>query len=228
MNQIWKWIMHLNAKAFCSVATLLFFCTVGYCTFMYLTPLAPIKVGSGELPASPKPQEIPILDYVARQLAGDDLSIPIEPFRPTMDDLYKTPGALDRLLNPNAPRGGPGGPGGGGPGRGGPGGGGGPGSGKGAGTGPTGPTIITPKITFNGYLKRPDGTSVAMFSDSSNGSKFFYEDGKTVHGLEILSTDMKEATVKFVDGSIGKIPVGGSVELAPEEVTTDIATLPVL
>jgi len=216
MNRIWKWVMHLNAKAFCSVATLLFACTVGYCVFMYMTPPEPIKDGTGKLPSASKPPEIPILGYVARQLAGDDLTIPLEPFRPTMDDILRTPGAGDRLLNPNAPPRVPGGPGGAGnTGRPNPGGGR-PGAGAGAG-GPTGPKMVTPKITFHGYVQRSDGTSVAMFGDSATQTKIFYEDGKTVHGVEIISTDMKEATVKLPDGTEKKIPVGGFFELAPEE-----------
>ena len=217
MNQIWKWVMHLNAKAFCSVATLLFFCTVGYCVFMYLTPPVPLPTGTDTLPAAPKPLDIGILGYVDGQMADSGLSIPFDPFRPTMDDIFRTPGAGDILLG-RPPTGGGGGGGGGGR-LGGPGSGGGarPPGGAGAGAGgPTAPTMITPRITFLGFLQRSDGSSVAAFADSSDKSKFFYADGKSVHGVEIISTDMQEATVKLPDGTVTKLTVGKFVELEPE------------
>jgi len=212
MNQIWRWVMHLNAKAFCSVATLLFFCTVGYCVFMYLTPPVPLPTGTDTLPAAPKPLDIGILGYVDDQLADSGLSTPFDPFRPTMDDIFRTPGAGNQLLGRPPTGGGPVGSG-----NRGPGGGGGarPGGGAGAG-GPTEPTMITPRITFIGFLQRSDGSSVAAFADSSDKSKFFYADGKSVHGVEIISTDMQEATVKLPDGTVTKLTVGKFVELEPE------------
>ena len=92
---------------------------------------------------------------------------------------------------------------------------GGPGGGAGA-AAATGPKMITPKITFNGFMKRSDGNTVAMFSDSSDKSITFYTPGKKVHGIEILGADMKEAQIRYADGTEGTIPVGKSIELAPE------------
>jgi len=215
MKQIWKWVMYLNAKVFCFAATLLFFCTVGYCMYLYMKPLEPIKDGSGSKPPdAPTPQDIPIRDYVDRQRDGDDLTIPIDPFRPTMEAILMSPDELAKLLagvGANGSRfpGGPGGPRVN------------PGAGQSANTkstgadAPGGPKMVTPKITFGGFMKRTDGSMVAYFTDSTDRSKF-YTAGDIVHGLEILGTDMKEATVKFPDGSVGKMPVGGSVDLAPE------------
>ncbi|MCL2104308.1 MAG: hypothetical protein FWH21_04535 [Kiritimatiellaeota bacterium] len=215
MKQVWKWVMHLNAKAFCSVATVLFFCTVGYCMFMYMTPPEPIKDGSDNLPDAPKAPEIGILDYVARQLDGDDLFIPLEPFRPTMDAILMNPEQLSQFLTAmNTPRSQNGNAGKNNPFQNvrNPGSSGGAGA-DGAGAGE--PKMITPKITFPGFFKRSDGTSVAMFTDSTDKSKF-YTEGEIVHGLEILGADMRKATVRYPDGTVREIRVGDFVELTPE------------
>jgi len=223
MKQVWKWIMHLNAKAFCVIAVLLFCATVGWCVYQLNTPLEPIKEGTGKLPDPPEPWEIGIINFVNEQLAGDDLSIPITPFGWTMEAILADPVARTNLLaalnaarNPTPPAGAAAGAG--------------KGSGNAAALGgrggaaaanpDTGPKMITPKISFLGFFKRSDGSSVAMFSDSSDNSTVFYSKGKTVHGIEILGADMKEAQVKYPDGSVETIPIGGSIELAPEPEKT--------
>jgi len=221
MKQIWKWVMHLNAKAFCLIALVLLCATGGWCVYQINTPLEPIRDGTGKLPDPPKPWEIGILDFVNGQLAGEDVSIPIEPFRPTMEAILLDPEAKAALIAAmNAARNPQGGP---------------PGTrptvwpnnkvGTGTGTGgpgtgtaaDTGPKMITPKITFLGFMKRTDGSSVAMFSDSYDKSTIFYTPGKKVHGLEILSADMKEAVVRLPDGTEKTLSIGGDpIELAPE------------
>jgi len=222
MKQIWKWIMHLNAKAFCLIALLLFCATAGWCFYQIQTPLELIKDREGELPKLPEPWTIGILDFVTAQLTDENLSIPLTPFGWTQEGLLgKTIQQLieeqkiarNPLYGPNrggqglaAPKGGAGG-------QGTPGGPGGTGA-------PSGPKMITPKISFLGFMQRTDGTKVAMFSDSSDKSTVFYRPGATVHGLEIISAGMQEAQVKYPDGSVGTIAVGKSIELAPEPEKT--------
>lgn len=227
MKKVWKWIMHLNAKAFCLIAALLFLATAGWCVWLYLTPLEPIRDGTGKLPPAPEPWVIGILDFVTNQVADADLSIPIDPFLPALDAL--TPEARAELIRQMEEArkngglaslgGGKGaGPGPNWPAKGGPGAlGGGKGAGGGGAGGPNAPVMITPQITFLGFLRRTDGTSVAMFSDSSDKSTVFYSPGKKVHGIEILGADMKEAHIRMPDGSESKIPFGGFVTLAEEE-----------
>jgi len=222
--------MYLNAKAFCLIAALLFCATVGWCVYQINTPLEPIKDGAGKLPEPPAPWMIGILGFVTDQLNGGDVSIPMVPFLPTMEailaDENNRADIIAAINNArNNPPGAAGGnradpfaalrPGGGGGQRGGPnaGGGGTPG------VADTGPKMITPKISFLGFMKRSDGSRVAMFSNSANNSTVFYTPGKKVHGLEILSADMKEAVVRRPDGTEEIIPIGKSVELAPEPET---------
>ena len=211
MKRVWKWVMHLNAKMFCIIAALLVVATVGWCAVLYVNPPTPLKEGSGKLPDPPEPWVIGIIDFVTNQLAGDDLSIPIEPFRPTMEAILGNPEEKAKILaamkaarNPQAA-----------------------GAAKedpfkglrgnnAADAAAAGANMITPKISFDGFIKRSDGTMTARFTDSSDKSTVFYSPGATVHGIEILGADMREAQVKFPDGSIGKIPIGANVELAPE------------
>ncbi|MCL1919868.1 MAG: hypothetical protein FWG50_02135 [Kiritimatiellaeota bacterium] len=219
MKQVWKWIMHLNAKAFCAVAALFFAATLLWCGYLYMTPPEPIKEGEGKLPPPPEQVDIGILDYVARQLAGDDLTVPLDPFLPLMEDILTNQVTRAQLAEwrdaraggavaQGGGRGGPGGPGV----R--------PGAGAGGAGGPGEPKMITPKISFQGFVKRTDGSRVAMFSDSSNNLTDFYAPGKTIHGIEILSADMKEALVRYPDGTEEKILVGKSIELPPEPEQT--------
>jgi len=225
MKQVWKWIMQLNAKAFCFIAVLLLCATGGWCVYQINTPLESMKDGTGKLPKPPDAWSIGILDFVTSQLAGDDLSVPITPFWWTIDAILTDPNVRTNLIaarhgyqNPSV--GGVGlvrGPGGGGNNRVGP-----PGGGSGAGTGgPSEPKMVTPKISFLGFFKRSDGNMAAMFSDSSDRSTVFYTPGKKVHGIEILSVDTKEALVRLPDGSETKISIGGPpIELPPEPEKT--------
>ena len=222
MKQVWKWVMHLNAKAFCLIAVFFFVATTGWCMYMYMTPPEKIKEGSGKLPSPPEPWLIGILDYVDHQLADDSLVIPIEPFRPTMDGITTAEqlAAFEQALKDSLA-----GPGGGANKAAGkqdpfkgvrPPGGGGAAGGSGGGQQVAAVPMVTPKIAFLGFFKRSDGEMAAMFSDSTDNSTVFYEKGKAVHGVEVLRADMKEATVRYPDGSEGKIPIGGAVELEPE------------
>ena len=208
MKRVWKWIMHLNAKVFCGIAALFFLGTVGYSMYQYMTPPEPIREGTGEMPAVSAPLEIGALAFVASQLAGDDITVPVDPFLPLAEELIRAGVTPTQARNSQ-----PGGRGGTGTLAGGGKGGGNAGDGTGA---PPGVKMVTPKISFLGFFKRPDGVRAALFSDSSNNSTFFYSPGKTVHGIEILGADMQGAKVRFPDGSEGTIPIRCSVELAPE------------
>ncbi|MCL1919869.1 MAG: hypothetical protein FWG50_02140 [Kiritimatiellaeota bacterium] len=213
MKQVWKWIMHLNAKAFCAVAALFFAATTLWCGYLYMTPPEPIKEGVGQLPPAPEPWVIGILDFVSDQAAGDGAVVPLNPFvYPPLDKL--SPDALKDVLNQIAiAKSNPGGgvstlgnlegkP---------------PPAGVGDSPAPgSAPDMIAPRISFLGFVRRSDGSSVALFADSSDSSSVFYAPGKMIHGIEILGADMKEAQVRYPDGSVGKIPIGGAVELAPE------------
>ena len=88
MDKLWKWIMHLNAKAFCLLAVLMFFATAAWCGLKYLTPPEPFKDGGAKTPELNKPWEIGTLNFVSNQLAAETLSIPTDPFRPTLEAIF--------------------------------------------------------------------------------------------------------------------------------------------
>lgn len=225
MDHIWKWIMHLNAKAFCLVAAFLFFGIAAWCAFEYMTPGEPFKDGGAKLPELAPAWEIGTLGIVSNQLASESLAIPVDPFRPTIEAIFtneteraaflkalkaaqaaaagvataaegdkkEDPFAHLRKKDKNA---------------------------AGALTGPDGRPMVIPKLTFLGFFQRPDGKQAAMFHDSVANTTLFYDAGKQpVHGVEILSADVREAEIRFSDGTTRKLAIGGNIELAAEPDT---------
>lgn len=220
MDKLWKSVMHLNAKAFCLAATLGFFLVAGYCGWRVLNPPAPIKDGgSGKQPELAPAWELATLDFVSNQLAAESLTIPVDPFRPTIEAIFTNETERAAFLKAlkaaqNAAAGVAGAAGGtkedpfahlrkrdnvpGGL------------------TSPDGKPMIVPKLSFLGFFQRPDGTKAAMFYDSTKKENVFYDEGKQVHGVDVLSANVREAEIRFPDGTTRKLPIGESVELAAE------------
>lgn len=229
MDTLWKWIMHLNAKAICLLAVLLFFATAAWCGFKYIIPFEPFQDGGAQPPAPTQATELGILAVVSNQLTAETLSIPTDPFRPTLEAIFtneteriaflKALKAAQAAAAGLTTGGGAGAAG---------------ADGKkedpfahlrkkpdavpdGALVDAAGRPMVIPKLAFLGFVQRPDGTKAAMFHDSVEDSTIFYESGKqTVRGLEILNANVRQAEIRFPDGSIRKLDIGGSVELAPE------------
>lgn len=223
MDQLWKWVMHLNAKAFCLMAVLFLFGVAGWCGFLFLNPPAPLKDGGGTLPAGAQPWTYSTLDFVSNQLAAEALSIPVDPFRPTIEAIFTNETeraaflkALKAAQNAAAGIGGA------------------TSSGKkedpfahlrrkdpeaGGLTGANGQPMVIPKLTFLGFFQRPDGTKAAMFHDSAQDTTVFYDSGSQVHGVDVVNANVHEAEIRFPDGSSRKLEIGGSVELAAEPDT---------
>jgi len=209
MKQIWKWIMHLDAKAFCLAAALLLCATTGWCMYRYMMPPESFKPGTGPLPKPTEPQKLGILGFVDDQVAGTGIVTPESPFRfPALfvDDKGGVTGGPPKLPEKGLTN---------------------TGGSQNNGTKPVGQgtpgsskdneiAMVTPKIAFLGFIKRSDESRVAMFADSSDNSTVFYTPGKIVHGLEILGADMREAQVRHPDGTVATIPIGGFIELTPE------------
>jgi hypothetical protein len=224
MDQLWKWVMHLNAKAFCLAATLFFCAVASWCGFCVLNPPAPLKDGSGPLPEGAQPWSFNTLALVTNQLAADALHVPVDPFRPTIEAIFtneteraaflkalraaqnaaagianvsntgkkEDPFAHLRRKDPAA---------------------------GGGLTGPNGQPMVIPKLSFLGFFQRPDGTKAAMFHDSATDRTVFYDAGKQVHGVDVVNANVKEAEIRFADGTSRKLEIGGSVELPAEPDT---------
>lgn len=225
MDTLWKGIMRLNAKAFCLLAMLFFAGVAGFCLWQYRHPAEPIRDhDSAPPPEPPAAVTIGLLDFVTNQLTAETLVMPVDPFRPTIEAIFTNEVERAAFLkalkaaqtaasgisaatgadaagkakeNPfahlrkKAPV--PGGL-----------------------VGPDGTPLIIPKLTFVGFFERPDGKRAALFHDSAEQNTVFYDSGKAVHGVEILSANVREAEIRFPDGTTRKLEIGTSVELAPE------------
>jgi len=212
--------MHLNAKTFCMIMGLLCVAVTLYCGFNISTPPEPIQTESDKVPELSPGSEITLLDFVSNQLAASSLIIPVDPFRPTMEAIFTNAAARaafiaalkkaqDDKMGGNAfsrekkkdpfahlrdkehiP---------------------------GQNSGAKNKLMITPVLTYMGFIKRPDGTAAAMFSDSVAKTTIFYDEGNKVHGVDIVNADLKSTTLRLDDGSIRTLKFGEEVSLTPEE-----------
>jgi hypothetical protein len=225
MDKLWKWVMHLNAKAFCLLAILFFSGVAGWCGLSILRPSTPLKDGSEDkLPELVQPWVFGTLDIVSNQLAEETLSIPVDPFRPTIEAIFtneteraaflkalkaaqlaaaggsaesgtaKKEDPFAHLRKKND-------------------------AATGGLTGPNGQPMVIPKLTFLGYFERPDGTKATMFHDSVKDTTVFYDTGNQVHGVDLVNADVQAAEIRFPDGTTRKLEIGSSVELAAEADT---------
>jgi hypothetical protein len=223
MDKLWQAIMRLNAKTFCLVAVLLFAAATAWCTLAYLTPPKPFT-DSDETPTLPSaPCELGTLAIVSNQLAAESLSIPTDPFRPTLEAIFtnetERTAFIKALKDAQA---------------------------RAAGLvpadadgkkedpfahlrkkntvpdallGPNGQPMVIPKLSFLGFVQRPDGTKSAAFYDSVANTTVFYGSGDKVRGVDIVDANVREAEIRFPDGTTRKLEIGGSVELAAEPDT---------
>ncbi len=222
MDRIWKWIMNLNAKAFCLVAAIIFIATAAWCVFSFQTPPKPFQHGSETLTNSERMPCMGMLEFVSNQLADTTLSIPTDPFRPTLEAIFtneteraafikalrdaqaraaglQAPGTDNKREDPFAhlrnktkvP--------------------------DGTLVDAAGRPMVVPKLTFLGFVQRPDGTKAAMFHDSVANTTFFYDTGQQqVRGVDITNADVRQAEIRFPDGTVRNLEIGGTIELAAE------------
>ena len=223
MDRLWKWIMRLNAAAFCLAAALFFMGVAGFCAWQYTHPPAPVKDGGDGKPPELVPAwAIGTLDFVTNQLTAEALVIPVDPFRPTIEAIFtnetERAAFLKALKAAQAAAAGI------------------AGGASAAGAkkedpfahlrkkaavpgglvGPNGKPMVIPKLSFMGFFQRPDGKQAALFYDSAENTTVFYDAGKQIHGVDILGANVREAEIRFPDGTTRKLEIGGSVELAPE------------
>ena len=227
MNTLWKFIMHLNAKTFCIIMGLLCIAVTLYCGFNISTPPKPIQTESGKVPALSPGSEITLLAFVSNQLAASSLIIPVDPFRPTLEAIFTNAAAraafIANLKKAQADK-----------------------MGEnafsrktkkdpfahlrqkehipGQDTGTKNKHMITPVLSYLGFIKRPDGTVAAMFSDSVAKTTLFYNEGNKIHGVDIVNADLKSTTLCMDDGSIRTLKLGEKVSLTPEERKTPLRT----
>lgn len=222
MDALWKLIMRLNARAVFLLTLALFLGVAGWCWFSYHTPPQPFQEGSGSAQSEfSDAWHLDMLEFVSNQLDGTSISVPFNPFRPTIEAILTNETERAAFLKAlkeaqEAVAGGKGGAR--------------NGAKKedpfahlrkkevvpGAKVGPDGRPLITPKISFLGFMKRTDGSSAAVFHDSSDNSNLFYEPGGKVHGVEMLSADVRTAEVRMPDGTQRTLNIGETLTLEPE------------
>jgi len=221
MDNLWKWVMHLNAKVFCLAATIVFFVTAAWCGFKLIAPPEPFRSGDQGMQSELSPGwEIGLLGLVSNQLETTTLAIPVDPFRPTIEAIFtnetERAAFLKALKAAQSAAAGAGGA---------------AGAKKedpfahlrkkdavpGALVGPDGQPMIVPKISFLGFFQRPDGTQAAMFHDSAENTAVFYDAGKQVRGVDILSVSLREAVIRLPDGTTQKLEIGGKPAELPAE-----------
>ncbi|MBQ7191039.1 MAG: hypothetical protein IJR99_16665 [Kiritimatiellae bacterium] len=88
MDKIWKWILKINAKVFCLACTVVFFLVAAWCGQMYLNPMQPFPEGKNALKEKASDFELRTLAFVSNELAQENITIPIDPFRPTMEAIF--------------------------------------------------------------------------------------------------------------------------------------------
>ncbi len=198
MDRLWKHLMQLDARA-------LFFGSVALFVFVMLlvawlslhhgapAPERPLKTAATPVMSEPV-QAIGVLDVVSNQMSANALIVPVNPFRPSIENMgatrytgsttnqgrfWTTKNSSSKSVRPpadDAPR--------------------------------------IPTLTFQGYFQRPDGTSAALFRDSvENASRFFTPNSK-IRDATLLTADMHIAKIQKPDGQTVELKIGDSVTLS--------------
>ena len=218
---IWKGVILLNAKIFCIIASALFAGTLVWCALQLPQSTAPFPEGNEKAGTRSGNLGLSTLAYVSNRV-GDVLSPPVDPFRPAVEATFtnetdrltflrslKASGAAkgakasgSRLRNggrgkknPLAPL---------------------PARDTDTGQETNGVAMVCPRIRYEGFIERPDGSRSMMFRDSTTRASLFYELGEKVHGVQILDADLKRAVLRFPDNSSRAVELGGTLELPAE------------
>lgn len=236
MNRLWKWLLHSDAKAPFLIALACFLVVCGWLGWQEFARMRAERAeAAAEADEAAKPREpakldpiesIGVLEYVEDQLASDTLIIPVNPFHPTFEALVLADGIdakgkplgreewrerqrqregrehgqgggggwrqqppRDDWGDPRAPKQQPGG-----------------------GQQQQQPQI-KPKLSYNGFMQRPDGRYAPLFFDNTDKSNHFAASGGEIHGVKILAADKDGARVQMPDGSFRDLKLGDSVEL---------------
>ncbi|MGI6494544.1 MAG: hypothetical protein ACOX5G_00350 [Kiritimatiellia bacterium] len=231
MKSFRKWLLYSDAKAPLLVALACFLAVSAWLAWQEFDRVQTEKAkarAAAEEAARPKtpPQLDPVqglgvLPYVERQLSPDTLIIPVDPFLPTYEALVVAgigerngPGARplsredwrerrrERRDPPpggrrqpdddwDDPRATP------------------PGTVR----QPATTALLKPRLTYNGFLQRPDGTFAPLFHDNTDKSRKFAAAGSEIHGVKVLSADKNLARVQTPDGTVHDLKLGDGVDL---------------
>lgn len=197
MDRLWKYLMQLDARALFFGSVVLFVLVVllvAWLSFHHTsaTPETPLKITA---PASAHTayRDIGVLGVVSNQMSADALIVPVNPFRPSIENMgaNRFIGSVTnrvlartakvnrveglRLPSDNAP--------------------------------------AIPTLTFRGYFQRPDGTSAALFHDSVDNANRFFTPTSKIREATLLAADIHTAKIQKPDGQTVELKIGDSVTL---------------
>jgi hypothetical protein len=195
MDRLWKHLMQLDAKALFFGSVALFVVVVAIVAALALrnhaSPAAqPQKMADSAV--SSVCSNIGVLDIVSNQMSANTLVVPVNPFRPGIENMgagTHTDSRTNRThksartnlfagLRPsenNEPG--------------------------------------TPTFTFRGYFQRPDGTAAALFFDSTDNAGHFFTPGDKLRDATLVSANIHVAKVRKPDGQTVELAIGDSVTL---------------
>ena len=78
------------------------------------------------------------------------------------------------------------------------------------------PAVVTPRLTFTGFFKRPDGRTLAQFHDSVSNDSVFTRPGDALRGATLVEADIRHATLLLPSGKEVILAINESVDLPPE------------
>ena len=198
MEKAWKWLMHTDAKALFIGAVALFLLVCGGVLWLRSRPAKEDTAQAGRRPGAGRlvvqsEAGLGVLAVVSNQFAAEALVVPVNPFRPAIEDLIARPATAavaavaiptNRVRRPWFTR---------------------------VQAATSAPAI--PTLTYKGYFQRPDGTFAAHFHDSSANGARFLAPGGSLHEMALVSADTRAARVRLPDGSERDLAIGDAVTL---------------
>ncbi len=217
MEQLWKYLMQANAKALFVIALAVLIGVLAWRGWVEYTAAtaeqAPVEQAIGRAEFKPG-KDLGLIGFVTNQLAATP-EIPLNPFRPTLESLASNPvaiatmglrgwgkvrgkgdtppenGAKDHFAHLRGDRNVPG---------------------K---TPPPAGQPVTPRLTYKGFFKRPDGQTAALFHDSATQTSLFIVPGGAIRDATLLEADIRHAKLRLADGEEVALDLNASVDLEP-------------
>jgi hypothetical protein len=215
MEKLWKFLMQTNAKALFVLALVVLF---GVSAWRGWVELAAARQPPPAEPATGRAQfkpgkDLGLIAFASNQLAAVH-EIPVNPFRPTLASIAANPATLAAIsrgdwknpLPTNRPprlpptnifaKVRP------------------PSTNATVVIGP--PPVVTPRLTYTGFFKRPDGRTAALFHDSVAKTSVFKLPGDALRGATLVEADIHHARLILPSGQEVTLAINDAVDLPPE------------
>jgi hypothetical protein len=215
MEKLWKFLMQTNARALFFLALVVLLVVSGWRGWVEVAAArrpAPEETVMGRAHFKPG-KDLGLIVFVTNQLAAAH-EIPVNPFRPTLESLASNPVMLAAISKRTwrssfptnrTPRfaatnffahv-------------------------RSAATNVTAssvaPPVVTPRLTYTGFFKRPDGQTAALFHDSVANASVFKLPGDALRGATLVEADIHQATLTLPSGRKVTLARHESVDLPPE------------